>query len=503
MNDKIDIIKLRRLGLMYGLIIAIINFFGYLMASSGSMPIKENEDFLKWTEYLAENKIIPCIFFIVAFAIPSIACISYTVFCKKEDIIKRVINIPVVYSLLGSLGWLISLISEALVLFNLQLNGVLNMKAILISSSLSMLQACTFISTFAFLILDYIHRKIVLVKLFPDGKLSKYSGVIHLSSGVLFIIFYLSIGIFPIGFLFSTLYNLSLSYGFTIKIGVVITIIAILLLGIGMTYSFSDHFSSPLKKLRVATKEMTENNLDIKVDVVSADDFGDLADNYNEMAASLSAKSKKIMAIQDSIIRGMAVMVEQRDNSTGGHINRTSDCVRIFMNNIKDNEKYSFTPEFCKNVIKAAPMHDLGKIAVDDKVLRKPGRFTDEEYEIMKEHAAAGHVIVDRVLSEVDDEEFKSITRNVAHYHHEKWNGSGYPEGIKGENIPIEARIMALADVFDALVSKRCYKDAMSYDKAFDIIKKDLGIHFDPELGELFLQCRNEFIELYESYDTE
>lgn len=147
-------------------------------------------------------------------------------------------------------------------------------------------------------------------------------------------------------------------------------------------------------------------------------------------------------------------------------------------------------------------MHDLGKIAVDDAVLRKPGRFTDEEYQIMKGHAAAGQTIVDSVLCEVDDQEFKDVARHVAHYHHEKWNGTGYPEGLSGQDIPIEARIMALADVFDALVSKRCYKDSMSYDKAFQIIQEDLGSHFDPELGALFLECRSELIELYESYDN-
>lgn len=142
-------------------------------------------------------------------------------------------------------------------------------------------------------------------------------------------------------------------------------------------------------------------------------------------------------------------------------------------------------------------MHDLGKIAVDDAVLRKPGRFTDEEYEKMKVHAKEGAKIVQSVLKNVDDEEFKTIAQNVAHYHHEKWNGAGYPEKLSGEQIPFEARIMALADVFDALVSKRCYKESMSYDKAFEIIKNDLGTHFDPKLGELFIDCRPELIDLY------
>ena len=144
-------------------------------------------------------------------------------------------------------------------------------------------------------------------------------------------------------------------------------------------------------------------------------------------------------------------------------------------------------------------MHDLGKIAVDDVILRKPGKFEPEEYEQMKKHSAEGAKIVSQVLFNVDDEEFVQTAVNVAHYHHEKWNGKGYPEGLKEKEIPIEARIMAFADVFDALVSKRCYKESFTFDKAFEIIKNDLGNHFDPELGSVFIQCRSKFENYYSS----
>ena len=145
-------------------------------------------------------------------------------------------------------------------------------------------------------------------------------------------------------------------------------------------------------------------------------------------------------------------------------------------------------------------MHDLGKIAVPDAILQKPGKFTDEEYEKMKSHSAQGAKIVEEVLSEVDDLEFKKIAINVAHYHHEKWDGSGYPDHLHNEEIPLEARIMALADVFDALVSKRCYKESFSYDKAFQIIEESLGTHFDPVLGQKFIDCRPKLEKLYDNY---
>ena len=213
---------------------------------------------------------------------------------------------------------------------------------------------------------------------------------------------------------------------------------------------------------------------------------------YNkELTRLVGEKTRQVTDMQDSIIKGMAIMVESRDNSTGGHILRTSDCIQIFADELyKRKEIPQIASNFCKLLIKAAPMHDLGKIAVDDAILRKPGKFSPEEYEEMKKHAAEGAKIVKKILRDTPDEEFQKVAINVAHYHHEKWNGQGYPEHLKGEEIPLEARIMALADVFDALVSKRCYKEAESFDKAFEIIKNDLGKHFDPVIGQIFIDCR-------------
>ena len=135
-------------------------------------------------------------------------------------------------------------------------------------------------------------------------------------------------------------------------------------------------------------------------------------------------------------------------------------------------------------------MHDLGKIAVDDDILRKPGRFTPGEYDQMKRHAAEGARIVHEILEGTEDEDFRRIAENVAHYHHERWDGSGYPEGLRGEEIPLEARIMAVADVYDALVSKRVYKDSMPFDKADAIILSGMGTQFDPALQPFYAAAR-------------
>lgn len=223
----------------------------------------------------------------------------------------------------------------------------------------------------------------------------------------------------------------------------------------------------------------------------------ELFNDYNRMlTADVNTKTKQIRDIQEKIILGMAQIIESRDMSTGGHIKRTRGVVQIFAEELLKTD-YGFDEEFLQLVIRSAPIHDLGKIGVDDAILRKQGKFTDEEYNKMKEHSEIGARIVQEVFTDVEKPRFVEVAVNVAHYHHEKVNGKGYPEGRVGDEIPVEARIMALADVFDALVSKRCYKDAFSFDEAFSIIKKDAGIHFDAKLTEVFLRCRKKLEWFY------
>ena len=241
--------------------------------------------------------------------------------------------------------------------------------------------------------------------------------------------------------------------------------------------------------------------LELRDDTEQQNYIKSISDFNKELSRMVREKTSQVTSMQESIIRGMAIMVESRDNSTGGHVARTSDSIRIFAQELlkHKNEIPEITQEFCDLLIKAAPMHDLGKIAVDDSILRKPGRYEPEEYEKMKIHAEKGAVIVQEVLRESTDKDFERIAENVAHYHHERWNGEGYPDHLKGEEIPLEARIMALADVFDALVSQRCYKSAMGFDEAFELIQQDLGKHFDPIIGKLFILCRPQIEKYYNS----
>ncbi len=227
-----------------------------------------------------------------------------------------------------------------------------------------------------------------------------------------------------------------------------------------------------------------------------------LLDQYNsELEEEVSQKTERLEQMHNNLILSMATMVESRDNSTGGHIRRTSVGIRFLTDAIMEEGSLGLSPSFCKNLIKAAPMHDLGKIAVDDAVLRKPGRFTPEEFEKMKAHASEGARIVHEILKDTDDKKFQAIAENVAHFHHERMDGSGYPLGLKGDQIPIEARIMAIADVYDALVSKRVYKEKMSFEEADRIIHEGMGPQFDPALLKYYEAARPRLEEYYSGQD--
>ena len=206
-------------------------------------------------------------------------------------------------------------------------------------------------------------------------------------------------------------------------------------------------------------------------------------------------KNEAISTFQSGMISVMADLVESRDKSTGTHIKNTSAYVSIICDELIDEGLYSdvVNEAYKNNVVASAPMHDIGKIKISDTILNKPGKFKDEEYEIMKTHAEEGAKIIATVKktieSEALNEDYLGEAENMAHYHHEKWNGKGYPCGLAGEEIPLSARIMAVADVFDALVAERVYKPGMPFDKAMSIIKESSGEHFDPVIVQAFVNA--------------
>lgn len=269
------------------------------------------------------------------------------------------------------------------------------------------------------------------------------------------------------------------------------------------TWEYQDKYYECVIKYLTSDKKRTGYILELQ-DCTDRKNYMDLLSNYSaELEQQVNQQIQTIYQIQQKTILGMASMVENRDNNTGGHIKRTSDVIGILIQTIHKSKLLDLSEQFCQDLIKAAPMHDLGKIAIEDRILQKPGKFTDEEFEIMKTHAEKSAVIVEKILRGVEEDHFVDVAVNVARYHHEKWNGSGYPCGLSGEDIPIEARIMALADVYDALVSKRCYKSAMGFSQAYDMIIESIGTHFDPVLEKVFIQSREQLENYYAKAVTE
>ena len=214
----------------------------------------------------------------------------------------------------------------------------------------------------------------------------------------------------------------------------------------------------------------------------------------------LNAQNRRITRMQEEIIINFAEMVEARDNSTGNHIKKTAFYVEAIAEELQKNGKFTdiLTDEYIAKLKRSAPLHDIGKIAVSDSILNKPGKLTQEEFEIMKSHAIEGQKILKKIEANASDsmgEDYLKESIEMALYHHEKWDGTGYPNGLRGEDIPISARIMAVADVFDALVAERVYKKALPYEKAMEIILEGAGKAFDPVVVEAFSHIAKELYD--------
>ena len=226
----------------------------------------------------------------------------------------------------------------------------------------------------------------------------------------------------------------------------------------------------------------------------------DLLTNYNDrLNREVAEKTRNIEAIQEKLVLSMADMVENRDGNTGGHVRRTSDIVEILVRKIMEHRLFPLDESLARDIIRTAPMHDLGKVSIDSGILNKPARLTPEEYDIMKTHSTISGQMVKILLEGVEEDSLVETAYRLARHHHERWDGKGYPDGLVGEMIPVEARIMAVADVYDALVSKRVYKEPMSYEKAAAIMDEGMGTQFDPNMRIVFQYCRKELEAYYSS----
>jgi len=266
-------------------------------------------------------------------------------------------------------------------------------------------------------------------------------------------------------------------------------------LGLGAADYITKPISAPIVLARIKTQ----------LSMKRVHDF--LRDHNQFLETEIERRTREIVALQDVTIHTMASLAETRDSETGNHIRRTAYYVKTLAEKLRSNPRFSefLTDKNIELLFKSAPLHDIGKVGIPDRILLKPGRFEGNEMEIMKTHTTIGRDAIEQAERELGTTvDFLKYAKEIAYGHQEKWDGSGYPEGLSGDAIPISARLMAVADVYDALISRRVYKDGMSHEAAVAIITEGRGKHFDPDMVDAFLELQADFIDIARRYaDTD
>jgi len=262
-------------------------------------------------------------------------------------------------------------------------------------------------------------------------------------------------------------------------------------LGLGAVDYITKPISPPILKERVKT------HLTLK----KAQDY--LKFQNEILEEKVLKRTEQMEELQDVAMVAMGALAESRDSETGNHIRRTQRYMKLLAMHLKNHPRFSdyLTPEIITTLYKSSPLHDIGKVGVPDNILLKPGKLTDEEFVEMKRHTLYGRDAIaaaEQPISKADN--FLICAKEISYSHHEKWDGSGYPEGLKNNEIPISARLMAVADVYDALISKRIYKSSMPHEKAAAIIEEGKGTHFDPDIVDAFLEISQDFYAISQKY---
>lgn len=256
----------------------------------------------------------------------------------------------------------------------------------------------------------------------------------------------------------------------------------------GLALGAVDYITKPISPPRVLAR------VDTQLKIKAAADF--LRDQNDFLEQEVQRRTREVMAIQDVTIQAMASLAETRDNETGNHIRRTQHYVKLLAELLRDHPRFShfLDDDTIMLLFKSAPLHDIGKVGIPDHILLKPGRLTVEEFEIMMTHTTLGRDAIQRAEDQLGvSVDFLRLAKEIAYSHQEKWDGSGYPQGLAGDAIPISARLMAVADVYDALISRRVYKPGMPHEEAVDIIRQGGGWHFDPDVCAAFLSATEQF----------
>lgn len=267
-------------------------------------------------------------------------------------------------------------------------------------------------------------------------------------------------------------------------------------------YQWSQLMKAVLNGHESALRHIATGKMDSRVPIYFNDELGQVASLTNTMLDALEHSHQEIQSTRDATIISLSALAESRDNETGAHILRTQEYVRVLAKNLAKHPKYQtkLTEDYIDLLYKSAPLHDVGKVGIPDEILLKPGKLTDQEFAVMKTHAQIGADTLAIAQQRLGECSFLDLAGEIALTHHEKWDGSGYPNQLSGETIPLSGRLMALADVYDALTSQRVYKPAFSHDKAKAIIVEGRNQHFDPEVVDAFLQVEEAFVAIAQSH---
>nr|WP_321266288.1 two-component system response regulator [uncultured Sulfurimonas sp.] len=263
----------------------------------------------------------------------------------------------------------------------------------------------------------------------------------------------------------------------------------------GLEMGAADYITKPI------SAPIMHSRIKTQLENKQAKDF--LKDKNSYLENEVDKRTQEISLIQDVTILTLASLAETRDADTGNHIRRTQHYMLILAKALKNHPKFQdyLSDEMIEILYRSAPLHDIGKVGIADKILLKPGTLTSEEFEIMKEHTNLGKNAIENAEKELGVEvEFLKVAKEIAYSHHENYDGSGYPLGLRGDEIPICARLMAVADVYDALISQRVYKNAMSHEKAVEIIKQANGSKFDSLIVDVFLKHQDDFLSIAKHY---
>ncbi|SNZ08437.1 HD-GYP domain-containing protein [Cohaesibacter gelatinilyticus] len=264
---------------------------------------------------------------------------------------------------------------------------------------------------------------------------------------------------------------------------------------------YSRNLDAMLQAETQGLRAVADGNLEALIPVTTNDEFGHMADLSNQMIGQLRSSRDELVRTQDVTMMGLISLAAKRDNETGLHLKRTQTYVAMLakaLRRMKPELSDKLSDEIIDLLYKSAPLHDIGKVGVPDHILKKPGKLDDDEFAIMKTHAQIGAEALDEAEQALGGCSFLSMAKEIAATHHEKWDGSGYPAGLKGEDIPLSGRLMAVADVYDALRSPRVYKPGFTHSKAMAIILDGKGKHFDPELVEVLISIEKEINVLSE-----